>query len=50
MGSEELNALAAEAHRRKISYGQLVAGTTAEEQKKIVADYRAQIKKGNKGK
>ena len=50
MASVELAALAAEANRRKISYGKLVAGTTAEEQKKIVADYRAQLKKGNKGK
>ena len=50
MGSEELNALAAEANRRKISYGQLVAKLTEYERKKIVADYRAQFKKGNKGK
>ena len=50
MANVELAALAAEAHRRKISYGQLIAKTTAEEQKKIVEDYGAKAKKGNKGK
>ena len=39
--SEALNALAAEAKRRGISYGKLVADTTAREQDDIIREYCA---------
>lgn len=39
--SEALDALAAEARRRKISYGELVAATTAWERDQIIRDYCA---------
>ena len=40
-----LTALALEARRRGIGYGKLVAGTTVEEQKKIVQKYEEQAGK-----
>ena len=43
-------ALCVEARRRRITYGQLIAETSEEEQKKIIAKYRGvSKKKGNKG-
>ena len=51
MADTELIALCVEARKRKISYGQLVAGTSKEEQKKIVDRYRRRgQEKENKGK
>ena len=39
--SEALNALAAEAKRRGVSYGHLVASTTERERTEIIRDYCA---------
>ena len=38
---EALDALVVEARRRKVSYGELVAGTTAWERDQIIRDYCA---------
>lgn len=40
-----LTALAAEAKRRGVSYGALVAGTTEWEQDEIIQDYRVEKRK-----
>lgn len=50
MAGVDLIALCVEARRRRITYGQLIAETSEEEQKKIIAKYRGvSKKKGNKG-
>ncbi len=47
--SEALSALAREANRRGISYGNLVANTTEQERAEIIRDYCAEKwKKGRK--
>ena len=47
--SEELNALAAEAKKRGISYGSLIASTSGWEQDEIIRDYCAEKRrKGRK--
>ena len=45
--TDELTALALEARKRKISYGQLVSSTTGYEQQQIVRQYC--IERGKKG-
>ncbi len=45
--TDELTALALEARKRKISYGQLVSTTTGYEQQQIVRQYC--IERGRKG-
>lgn len=45
--NDELTALAVEARKRKISYGQLVSSTTGYEQQQIVRQYCAE--RGKKG-
>ena len=43
-----LSALSAEARRRGVSYGQLVANTTAVEQERIVVRFEARFRKKSK--
>lgn len=43
--SEALNALAAEARRRGVSYGHLVANSTERERTEIIRDYCAEKRK-----
>ena len=50
MANEALNALAMEAHRLKISYGELMAITTQADRERIVEKYMEWKKKANKGK
>ena len=45
-----LNAMAAEAKRRKITYGQLMASTTREERKQLIQEYAEKKQKDQKGK
>ena len=53
MGYRDLAALAAEARKKGMTYGQLVAETTPQQQAKIVKEYwkkQEQEKKAEKGK
>jgi hypothetical protein len=47
--ADALNALAVEARRRKISYGNLVASTTAAERSEIIRQYCAGRRRRKKG-
>ena len=48
--SEALNALAAEAGRRGVSYGHLVADTTERERAEIIRDYCAKKRRSGRKK
>ena len=48
--SEALNALAAEARRRGVSYGHLVADTTERERAEIIRDYCAKKRRSGRKK